>query len=69
MTAITKRTIFQRGDDTVEFIYKPEIKRSGKVYRVIVNGLAVDWAYEEVQPVKTAKTAAFYFARHIDGTV
>jgi hypothetical protein len=63
-TAIKRRTLFQRGGDVIEFIDRPDIVGS-KAYRVILNGTAVDWAYDVK---KSADVASFYFRKHIDGT-
>ncbi|MCC7464472.1 MAG: hypothetical protein IT480_18660 [Gammaproteobacteria bacterium] len=64
---ITRRTVFQSGDNTLEFIRRPDINRggTGKAYRVILNGKAVDWAYDDCHTVETIKTAAYFFEKHL----
>jgi hypothetical protein len=69
-TAITRRTLFQRGEDVLEFVERPDIQQgAGKAYRVILNGTAVDWAYNDCHTVKSAKTAEYFFSKHVDGIV
>lgn len=62
---IKRRTIFQSGEDTLEFVLRKDINRGpSKAYRVVLNGKAVDWAYDDFHTVQSVKTAAYYFEKH-----
>ncbi len=65
--AIKRRTIFESDGNTIEFVRRSDINRggTGKAYRVILNGKAVDWAYDDCHSVETIKTAEYFFSKHI----